>query len=187
MLILLICLSNAVDLRFKLPARQIRCFGDRLQEKEMIQGFVEGESADYSLKITDTGVNKQLYYTYHELTQKFTQLFNETTQIQICIHNLAHYQMNIQFLYEQGIQAELASIEDLKEIEKQVKQYNNTLQHLKSAQLDLLQLQTNRNEKMNVISSKIIIFSIITIMLMIVVTIISTIKAAKIMKLKKSY
>lgn len=95
MLFFLLISVNAVDLRFKLPARQIRCFGDRLHEKEMIQGFVEGESPDFSLKITETESNKQLLYTYHELTQKFTHRFNSTTNIQICIHNLAHYAMNV--------------------------------------------------------------------------------------------
>lgn len=54
-----------MQIHFKLPPRQNRCFGERLQPTELVQGSVSADFEDFSLKITEVETNKQIHYSFN--------------------------------------------------------------------------------------------------------------------------
>ncbi|KAM3144957.1 hypothetical protein pb186bvf_002962 [Paramecium bursaria] len=99
--ILIICVY-ALDIHFKLPRRDIRCFSDRLQQEEILTGKVISDSSTFSLKIVDSETSKQLHYTFNDNQQEFKIVPTKATSIQFCIHNMDNFVISINLVYETG-------------------------------------------------------------------------------------
>lgn len=151
----------------------------------MMKGSVKADFHDYSVKVTDLENNRQLHYSFNNEAQSFSLQASKTSQYQICIHNVGHTVLKVNFVYDSGAINEIPQMQDLKEMNTYIRHYNQSISALKAKQQDLLKGQESRAQKLSAISGNIIFFSATTIFLMALGTTCQSLRASRMIELKK--
>ncbi|KAM3136314.1 hypothetical protein pb186bvf_011613 [Paramecium bursaria] len=193
--ILIFCvfiITQAIQFGLSIPKKELRCFGDAIGQNILVVGQVSCESQDYSFKIylPSKKHDNVLHYSHSQNVTKFSFTTNYTQQnYQFCIHNLATKELYFNYSHAIGTEANdftlLAQKEDLKPIEVQLKKLGNIAESVENDYKSLDEKQQFRLEYVDKISYKIVIFSVITLGLMVSTNLFQYNKMKRFFKQKK--
>ena len=174
---LLLNLTKSVQFAFKIPANKIYCTGEYITENTVALFGMISNSNRFKAEIFDPK-NKMLYSKTGELEIKLSLTAAENGNHQVCITNNDRKEIQIDFEFLSGIQAQdytdIAKESNLKPIGNSVKKVEDTIQYL-IKDLTLVAKEEDRTLTVNDnISSNIYKFSFITLFAIIVIGVVET-------------
>ncbi|CAD8143091.1 unnamed protein product [Paramecium pentaurelia] len=182
----------SVQFTFSLKSKELKFFGENIGQNSLIVGAFQGNSSEYSLKINipTKKVDNILQYSHSLELQKFSFTTNNTQlNYQFCVHNLANSWMSFNFTLVTGMDAQdfslLAQKEDLKPLEIHLKKLNGLVDSIELDQKEIEERQSIRFSNVSKISYKIILFSLITLFLMMLTNFVQARKLKQFFKQKK--
>ncbi|CAD8049360.1 unnamed protein product [Paramecium sonneborni] len=182
----------SVQFTFLLKSKELKCFGENIGQNSLVVGAISGNSSEYSLKIhmPTKKVDNILQYSHSLELQKFSFTTNNTQlNYQFCIHNLANSYMSFNFTLVTGMDAQdfslLAQKEDLKPLEIHLKKLNGLVNAIELDSKEMEERQSNRFSGVSKISYKIILFSVATLLLMMLTNFVQARKLKQFFKYKK--
>ncbi|CAK74853.1 unnamed protein product (macronuclear) [Paramecium tetraurelia] len=181
-----------IQFTFPLKSKELKCFGEIIGQNSLVVGSVQANSSEYSLKIhvPQKQFDSILQYAHSLELQKFSFTTNNTQEnYQFCIHNLANVGLNVSFNLATGMDAQdfslVAQKEDLKPIEIHLKKLNGLINSVEQEQKEIEERQATRFSNVSNISYKIIIFSVGTLILMVLTNFVQARKLKSFFKSKK--
>ncbi|CAD8160809.1 unnamed protein product [Paramecium octaurelia] len=181
-----------IQFTFPLKAKELKCFGEIIGQNSLVVGSIQANSSEYSLKIhvPQKKFDSILQYAHSLELQKFSFTTNSTQEnYQFCIHNLANFGLNVNFNLATGMDAQdfslVAQKEDLKPIEIHLKKLNGLINSVEQEQKEIEERQATRYSNVSNISYKIIIFSVVTLILMVLTNFVQARKLKSFFKSKK--
>ncbi|CAD8133778.1 unnamed protein product [Paramecium octaurelia] len=182
----------SVQFTFSLKQKELKCFGENIGQNSLVVGSIQGNSSEYSLKIhmPTKKVDNILQYTHSQELHKFSFTTNNTQlNYQFCIHNLANEWTSYNFTLVTGMDAQdfslLAQKEDLKPLEIHLKKLNGLVNAVELDQKEIEERQSDRFQNVSKISYKIILFSVITLLLMMLTNFVQARKLKQFFRNKK--
>ena len=174
---ILLKLTTSVQFAFKISPNKIYCTGEYLTENTVALFGMISNTNRFKAEIFDPK-NKILYSKTGELEIKLSLTAAENGNHQVCITNNDRKEIQIDFEFLSGIQAQdytdIAKESNLKPIENSVKKVEDTIQYL-IKDLTLVAKEEDRTLTVNDnISSNIYKFSFITLFAIIVIGVVET-------------
>ena len=175
--LLLITITNEVQFAFKILPNNKYCVGEYLTENTVAIFGIITTTKNYQAQVFDPK-NRILYTKSNELEIKLSLTATESGNHQICILNKEKNEIQIDFEFLSGIQAQdytdIAKESNLKPVETSVKKVEDTI-NLLINDLTSVTKEEDRTLVVNdTISSNIYRFSFITLFAIIVVGVIET-------------
>ena len=174
---ILLKLTTSVQFAFKISPNKIYCTGEYITENTVALFGMISNSNRFKAEIFDPK-NKMLYSKTGELEIKLSLTAAENGNHQVCITNNDRKEIQIDFEFLSGIQAQdytdIAKESNLKPVEASVKKVEDTIQYL-IKDLTLVAKEEDRTLTVNDnISSNIYKFSFITLFAIIVIGVVET-------------
>ena len=148
----------------------IECFGEALSENTLLKGEVRSSSNYIAVKLFDPN-GKMLFSKSNETIFKFSVTANISGTYQVCIDNLSRQFLNYVLKIESGVFAkdysEMAKTHNVKPIEIVLKKTEDIVNEIQSTTSAYIQKKEETIEKLEFVNTKIIVFSTITIVIMI--------------------
>ena len=186
--LLLITITNEVQFAFKILPNNKYCVGEYLTENTIAIFGIITTTKNYQAQVFDPK-NRILYTKSNELEIKLSLTATESGNHQICILNKEKNEIQIDFEFLSGIQAQdytdIAKESNLKPVETSVKKVEDTINLLIN---DLTSVTKEEDRTLAVndsINSNIISFSLITLGAMIVIGAVETFYLKKFMERRK--
>ena len=174
---LLLNLTKSVQFAFKIPANKIYCTGEYITENTVALFGMISNSNRFKAEIYDPK-NKILYSKTGELEIKLSLTAAENGNHQVCITNNDRKEIQIDFEFLSGIQAQdytdIAKESNLKPVETSVKKVEDTINLLIKDLTSVTKEEDKSLAESDNINSNVISFSVITVGCMILIGAVET-------------
>lgn len=176
-ILILICLflnrSQGIEFEFYGAPLNIECFGESLNENALLVGEVRSSSNYIDVTLYDPN-GKLLFSKSNETIFKFSVTANVAGTYQTCIKNLSRQFLNYVVKIDTGVFAkdysEMAKTHNLKPIEVVLKKTEDIVKEVQSTTSTFIQNKEETIDKLEFVNTKIIVFSIITIVIMVILS-----------------
>ena len=173
---LLVCQTLSLEFAFDLKGRSIECFGESLVNNTLIIGEIKLDRQTYdqtSLRIYDEG-GKSTRQDIEKGFTKFSLTTSKDGNVMMCVYNNGTELIRISYEYKVGIEAndytQLLQKDQIKPIEVEVKKLEDIAKFIQTKSKFNIQLEEKQNNLDDEISSRMIKYSIATIVILLVIT-----------------
>jgi hypothetical protein len=165
--------SFGLDFAFKLPRNKKECFNEPLNPGTLVKGSFQADEADYndlSVEIFDAAGVPLYTEPFTGPVIRFSYITATEGNTNICIHNVGKKYIKIFFELLTGAEAgdvtEAASDEDLKPIERQLVSMDRLIGMIRNTTSFIVQREEEKLTEADTITTKLYIFSAITVITM---------------------
>ncbi len=163
-----------IDFAFKLPRNKQECFSEHMNPGTLVKGSFVCEEADYdelSVEIYNSAGKPVLNEPLTGATIKFSYTTAEEGNTNICIQNTGKKYIKINFELLSGLEAgdvsQAASDEDLKPVENGLAVIHKMIESIKMTTSFIVNHAEEKLTDTDTITTKLYIFSVITIVVVI--------------------
>lgn len=189
MFFLLIAYVQAFELEI-LAGQTTFCFGEELSSQILIVGIIESRVAFDTLSVmVKSPLDQEIYSKNSTNFAKFSFTALESGTHSICVHNSGDMNIPVSLDIKTGVRAKdyskIASTKEMKEIDYRVKMYEDLIKQIHSR----MQVLREREEQMRntnlTIHSRVISYSLCTVVLLIALAIVQILYLKKFFRAKK--
>lgn len=167
---------QAQGIEFELYAYPLKtdCFGESLNENTLIVGELRGSGHQLSVKLYDPN-GKTLFSKANETVVKLSTTSHVSGTYQICIENLSIRAINYVLKIETGVFAkdysETPQTKNLKPIEMVLKKTEDIVKQIQGTTSLLISRKEDHIQNLDFVNLKIIVFSLFTIVIMVMLSV----------------
>ena len=176
-ILIFVCLfltrTQGIEFEFYGAPLNVECFGESLNENALLVGEVRSASIYIDVTLYDPN-GKLLFSKSNETIFKFSVTAHIAGTYQTCIKNLSRQFLNYVIKIDTGVFAkdysEMAKNHNLKPVEVVLKKTEDIINEIQSTTSTFIQNKEETIDKLEFVNTKIIIFSIITIVIMVLLS-----------------
>lgn len=180
--------NYGIEFEYYGAPKNIECFGEEVNENTILAGEVRSTSSSISVKLYDPN-GKMLFAKANETISKFSTTSQTTGTFQVCIENLSRKFINYVVKVNTGVFAkdysEMVKTKNLKPIEIILKKIEDSLKEIQKSTNYFIQKKEEMIDNLDFVNSKIMIFSIVTIISLVILGIFQSYYLKKFFKSKK--
>jgi len=163
--------THGIEFEYYGTPLNTECFGEALNENTLMIGEVRSSLTNIAVKLFDPN-GKMLFSKSNETISKFSVTAQIQGTFQVCVDNLSRQFLNYVVKIETGVFAkdysEMAKTNNVKPIEIILKKTEDMMSDIKSTTTAFIHKKEEYIDKLDFVNLKIMIFSVITIVIMVI-------------------